>query len=72
MIKMIWELSLFLKLIAYHLTTNLTTKHTLVIETCGEWRRGRENDNGMVVELQRIKRSYRRFPLKIPTMKPLD
>lgn len=63
---------MLLKLIAYHLTTNLTTKHTLVIETCGEWRRGRGDDIGMVVELQRIKKSYRRFPLEIPTMKPQD
>ena len=62
----------FLKLRAYHLTTNLTTKLSASTEAYeGLWN-GRRSDAGMFVELQRTTESYRHFSLKIPTMKPLD
>ena len=57
--------------IAYHLTTNLTTKHSLAIEICGEWRKAREDDIDTIVELRRVKQSNRQFAVEIPTMKPL-
>ena len=60
------------KLNAYHLTTHLTTKPSALAEICEELWRGRKVGSGMVIELRTVKESYRCFPLKIPTMKPID
>lgn len=60
------------KLSAYHLTTRLTTNPSELAEICEELWRGRKDGSGMVIELWTVEESYRCFPLKIPTMKPLD
>ena len=62
----------FLKLRAYHLTTNLTTKPSASTEAYeGLWN-GRRSDDGLVVEIQGGSESYGYFAQKIPTMKPID